>query len=334
YFGPTYFYVTDHLGSTRLLTGYPTPSVVECDDYYPFGEQISCGGTSTTTHKFTGYERDTESGLDNAQARYNSSSLGRFMSPDPVGNFVADAANPQTWNLYTYVNNNPLTFIDPTGMYCETSDEFDLSGINDADVCVVFGGVWIDGAHWDNNGNFVGGYDGEVFCGATGGCLVWNAGSQEWGPFGTDTSGPGDPGNGAGPGGANGGCQLSDPMCAILYQSNLTRLNAIQALQQQANRCGQYQVLCNGGNMASAGANAAIAATAPATIVGAYIVAVPVAGAAAERGREYVVSHPGQVVDFMRGFLSAKSSVPPPSDAGMAGWAVGKVVSGIVNSSH
>jgi RHS repeat-associated protein len=118
YFGGTYFMHTDHLGSTRLLTNYPTPTVAECDDYYPFGEQVSCGGTSTTTHKFTGYERDAESGLDNAQARYNSSSLGRFMSPDPIGNFVADPTNPQTWNLYTYVNNNPLVFIDPTGTTC------------------------------------------------------------------------------------------------------------------------------------------------------------------------------------------------------------------------
>ena len=50
YFGGTYFVHTDHLGSTRLLTNYPTPTVAECDDYYPFGEQVSCGGTSTTTH--------------------------------------------------------------------------------------------------------------------------------------------------------------------------------------------------------------------------------------------------------------------------------------------
>jgi RHS repeat-associated protein len=111
----TQFIHLDHLGSTRLLTGYPTASVLECDDYYPFGELTACGGTSTTTHKFTGYERDTESGLDNAQARYNSSAMGRFMSPDPIGNFVADATNPQTWNMYTYVNNNPLAFVDPTG---------------------------------------------------------------------------------------------------------------------------------------------------------------------------------------------------------------------------
>ena len=134
YFGPTYFYVTDHLGSTRLLTNYNGPSVIECDDYYPFGEQVSCGGTSTTTHKFTGGvypersrgKRDAESGLDNAQARYNSSSLGRFMSPDPIGNFVADATNPQTWNLYTYVNNNPLRLIDPSGLECIQADDGNL----------------------------------------------------------------------------------------------------------------------------------------------------------------------------------------------------------------
>src|SRR5690348_11024000 len=38
------------------------------------------------------------------------------MSPDPLGNFVADATNPQTWNMYAYVNNNPLTMTDPSGM--------------------------------------------------------------------------------------------------------------------------------------------------------------------------------------------------------------------------
>jgi len=120
----TYFFFDDHLGSTRLLTGYPTPSVAECDDYYPFGELTSCGGTSTTTHKFTGYERDTESNLDNAQARYYGSSLGRFMSPDPAGNAVADPSNPQSWNMYAYVNNSPLIFADPSGL-CNPDDPSD-----------------------------------------------------------------------------------------------------------------------------------------------------------------------------------------------------------------
>lgn len=57
--------------------------------------------------KFTGKERDAESGLDNFGARYMGSSLGRFMSPDPMGGHPQD---PQTLNRYTYVRNNPLIF--------------------------------------------------------------------------------------------------------------------------------------------------------------------------------------------------------------------------------
>ena len=66
-----------------------------------------------TAHKFTGKERDTESGLDNFEARYLGSSLGRFMSPDPMGGKTED---PQSLNRYAYVRNNPLTLTDPSGM--------------------------------------------------------------------------------------------------------------------------------------------------------------------------------------------------------------------------
>jgi RHS repeat-associated protein len=62
------------------------------------------------THKFTGKERDSESNLDNFGARFDSSSLGRFMSPDH-GPF--HLANQQPLNRYAYALNNPLRFIDP-----------------------------------------------------------------------------------------------------------------------------------------------------------------------------------------------------------------------------
>jgi RHS repeat-associated protein len=62
---------------------------------------------------FTGKERDSESGLDNFDFRYNSSSLGRFMSPDPLGGYIS---NPQSLNRYTYVRNNPLNLVDPFGL--------------------------------------------------------------------------------------------------------------------------------------------------------------------------------------------------------------------------
>jgi RHS repeat-associated protein len=64
----------------------------------------------------TGKERDTESGLDYFGARYNSSSMGRFMSPDPSRLSIMPN-NPQTWNRYTYANNNPLRFKDDNGKW-------------------------------------------------------------------------------------------------------------------------------------------------------------------------------------------------------------------------
>jgi RHS repeat-associated protein len=66
-------------------------------------------------YKFTGKERDSESGLDNFGARYDSSSLGRFMSPDPVMVSWRRMVNPQVWNAYSYAGNNPLRYVDPTG---------------------------------------------------------------------------------------------------------------------------------------------------------------------------------------------------------------------------
>jgi RHS repeat-associated protein len=61
-------------------------------------------------------ERDNETGLDYFNARYYSSVQGRFTSADPI--FISDwqVANPQLWNLYNYVGNNPLNATDPTGM--------------------------------------------------------------------------------------------------------------------------------------------------------------------------------------------------------------------------
>src|SRR5262249_35189819 len=109
----TYFVHKDHLGSTRLVTKLDK-SIFDSLDYQPFGEQT--GGDTGTTHKFTGKERDSESGLDNFGARYDASSLGRFMTPDPLM-ASAHVSNPQTWNRYSYALNNPLRITDPEGLY-------------------------------------------------------------------------------------------------------------------------------------------------------------------------------------------------------------------------
>lgn len=110
----TYTVLSDYLGSTRLL-GKLDQSMRESDDYYPFGELITTPSSGDIL-KFTGKERDSESGLDNFGARYDASSMGRFMSPDP-SNLSVDFWIPQTWNRYAYALNNPLSIVDRNGMW-------------------------------------------------------------------------------------------------------------------------------------------------------------------------------------------------------------------------
>jgi RHS repeat-associated protein len=113
----------DHLGSTRLVTD-ANGSVVALRDYLPYGEQIRVGvggrqavygAALGSTLGFTGKERNAEEpGLDYFGARYFSAAQGRFTSPDApfADQFVED---PQTWNLYSYVRNNPMRLIDDDG---------------------------------------------------------------------------------------------------------------------------------------------------------------------------------------------------------------------------
>ncbi|MBK7598263.1 MAG: RHS repeat-associated core domain-containing protein [Acidobacteria bacterium] len=121
--------VTDQLGSTRMeanksgsLTG------IRRHDYLPFGEELVAstgaqrGGVgyeppaSSVRQRFTGKERDTETGLDFFGARYFSSTQGRFTSYDPLWTTAKRLVDPQQLNLYSYVRNNPLKYVDPDGM--------------------------------------------------------------------------------------------------------------------------------------------------------------------------------------------------------------------------
>jgi RHS repeat-associated protein len=116
YDNTTYFVHTDYLGSTRLLTEL-NQSVAESDDYYPYGELVPPSGGTSDSLKFTGKERDSESGLDYFGARHYASTIGRFMVPDKPFDDHAPT-DPQSWNLYSYVRNNPLSFTDPNGGAC------------------------------------------------------------------------------------------------------------------------------------------------------------------------------------------------------------------------
>src|SRR5262249_17584986 len=91
----------------------------------PAGE-IPITNGDPNTYKFSGKERDSESGLDNFGARYNTSSLGRFMTTDPIHIMKQKVLDPQQWNMYAFVRNNPSSFTDPTGMYLVSCSHVNL----------------------------------------------------------------------------------------------------------------------------------------------------------------------------------------------------------------
>jgi RHS repeat-associated protein len=112
--GLPYFYFTDHLGSASVITSGDGKAVKEESDFYPFGGERVIIDQLANQYKFTGKERDTETGFDYLGARYYGSSMGRFMTPDP-GNVGSHRVNPQSWNAYSYAHNRPLSLVDPNG---------------------------------------------------------------------------------------------------------------------------------------------------------------------------------------------------------------------------
>jgi len=88
------------------------PAEFETPQSIPFPDLIILGEESHTSGK----ERDAETGLDYFGARYLSSAQGRWTSPDPTYLSV-NAFNPQSWNRYSYVLNNPLLYVDPMGLW-------------------------------------------------------------------------------------------------------------------------------------------------------------------------------------------------------------------------
>jgi RHS repeat-associated protein len=166
-YGSTKFSHSDWLGTERVRTTYQG-AVCEWIASLPFGDGQTitfppyndCGHPSP--FNFTGKERDSESGLDNFGARYDSSQLGRFMSPDPSGLLAQKPTYPQSWNLYAYAMNNPLIFIDPTGLDCVYANDAG-NGVESIDhnsnsgECGQNGGSWAPGyadenwAHFNNS---------------------------------------------------------------------------------------------------------------------------------------------------------------------------------------
>jgi RHS repeat-associated protein len=115
------YYHLDALGSVRAVTD-GAMQVVERHDYMPFGEECTTGDCTSNPQvgsgqprKFTGKERDVETGFDYFGARYYSPLTGRFSGIDPTMTTKDNILHPVKWNRYVYARNNPLRFVDPDG---------------------------------------------------------------------------------------------------------------------------------------------------------------------------------------------------------------------------
>lgn len=107
--GATTYYHQDHL-SVRLTTD-GNGNILTQEGQFPFGEQWYESGLANKWF-FTSYDRDSESGLDYALARYYDSRTGTFCSADPLAGSPDD---PQSWNRYPYGRNDPIDVTDPSG---------------------------------------------------------------------------------------------------------------------------------------------------------------------------------------------------------------------------
>ena len=115
--GNIQYYHVNHLGSSAAITNQnsiPQQNI----DYYPYGSYqpgtptAPAGGFPGVHYTFTGQERDDETGLYNYGARLYDPLLGRFISPDSI---ISKPRKLQAFNRYSYVLNNPLKYVDPSG---------------------------------------------------------------------------------------------------------------------------------------------------------------------------------------------------------------------------
>jgi len=142
----------DWLGSARLFSTQ-TRSAYPGYAYAPFGEgyardssgwvQFTADGNVLTAN----YGSNMGGTLDDFMFRRYSPSQGRWISPDPAGTVAVDPANPQSWNRYAYVLNNPLGYVDPLGLSCVDGNGNTMKDENGQEIaesgCDSAGGTWV-----------------------------------------------------------------------------------------------------------------------------------------------------------------------------------------------
>jgi RHS repeat-associated protein len=116
--------------STRMITD-GSGNVVGTQDHLPFGEDPATGSGENEKHRFTSYERDSESATDYAVNRQHQFVNARFMQADPIAGSIVI---PQSLNRYSYVMNDPVNLKDPVGLLPCWGAECDWAGAS--------GGFW------------------------------------------------------------------------------------------------------------------------------------------------------------------------------------------------
>jgi len=110
------YFLTDHLGSTVAITD-SNGTLTSQQRYLPFGgtrTNVTTPNSPGTDFGYTG-QRQLDAGMGGLmdyKARFYSPYLNRFIQPDTL---IPDANNPQAWNRFSYVFNNPVRYNDPTG---------------------------------------------------------------------------------------------------------------------------------------------------------------------------------------------------------------------------
>jgi RHS repeat-associated protein len=107
--GVNYYYTRDHQGSIREMTS-STGGLVARYDYDPYGRRTLVSGTDLADFGFTGFYYDQATGLNLTRFRFYDANLGRWLNRDPAG-------EDGGINLYAYVGNNPINWIDPFGLF-------------------------------------------------------------------------------------------------------------------------------------------------------------------------------------------------------------------------
>jgi len=133
------FYIhSDHLGSNSAMSygnGHPQEGQLVPDSltrYTPFGDYRTGKQGEITDRGYTGHRENDYIKLVDMNARWYAPTIGRFISPDTI---VPNPTNPQTLNRYSYVNNNPIRYTDPTGHYAANSSNGGGYSCADSDDC-------------------------------------------------------------------------------------------------------------------------------------------------------------------------------------------------------